>query len=72
MMTTSVKAKLSVSGIGIGIVLILLGFFESNFLSSDAEKFFSGSGREVAWWLLAAGTVIVSAGVLAFARAVTE
>jgi hypothetical protein len=67
-----VKTKLSVTGIGIGIILILLGFFESNILGSDAQMFFSGSSRGVAIWLLIGGTVIISAGVLIFARAVTE
>jgi len=71
-MTRTVKTKLSLSGIGIGIVLILLGFFYSNFLSSDAERYFSGSGREAAFWLLVGGSIIISAGVLVFARAVTE
>jgi hypothetical protein len=66
------KTKLSVSGIGLGIILILIGIFESNFLSSDVQKFFSGSNRETALWLLTGGTVIVSAAVLAFARAVTD
>jgi hypothetical protein len=67
-----VKTKLSVTGIGIGIILILLGVFESNILSSDAQMFFSGSHRETAIWLLIGGTVFISAGVLTFARAVTE
>ena len=66
------KIKLSVTGIAIGIILILIGFFESNFLSSDAEKFFAGSSGEIAFWFLAAGTVSISGGVLSFARALTE
>jgi len=59
-------AILSVTGIAIGIMLILIGFFESNLLSSEAQI------REAAFWLFAAGTVIISGGVLSFARAVTE
>jgi hypothetical protein len=67
-----VKTKLSVTGIGIGIVLILVGFFESNMLGSDAQMFFSGSSRGVAIWLLIGGAITISVGVLTFARAVTE
>jgi uncharacterized protein DUF3185 len=67
-----VKTKLSVTGIGIGIILILFGFVESNILGSDGQMFFSGSTRETAIFLLAGGAVIISGGVLAFARAVSE
>jgi hypothetical protein len=66
------KTKLSVTGIAIGFILILIGFFESNVLSSDAQKFFSGSSEQIAFWFLAVGTIIISGGVLSFARAVTE
>ena len=67
-----VKTKLSVTGIGIGIVLILCGFFEGNYLSANPQKFFSSSHHEMAIWLLIGGAITVSAGVLTFARAVTE
>jgi hypothetical protein len=67
-----VKTKLSLSSIGIGIVLILLGFLESNFLSSDAEKFFAGSTRDAAIWLLVVGAALTCAGVLMFARSVLD
>jgi hypothetical protein len=66
------KLKLSVSGIGLGIILILIGIFESNFLSPDVQKFFSGSNQETAVRLITGGCLIISAGVLTFARAVTE
>jgi hypothetical protein len=68
----SVKTKLSITGIGVGIILISLGFFESNILGSDAQMFFSGSSREIAIWLLIGGVVTISAGIMTFARAVTE
>ena len=66
------KTKLSVTGIGIGIVLILSGFFESNILDSDGQVFFFGSGGGPAFWLLAGGAITISVGILTFARAVTE
>jgi len=67
-----VKKKLSVTGIGMGIILICLGFFETNFLSPDAQKSILGSSRGIGLWLLAAGTVLISAAVISLARAVTE
>lgn len=68
----TVKTKLSLVAIGIGIVLILLGILESNLLSSDAQQFFPSSTTETAFWLLGGGIVVLAAGVLAFAWAVTE
>ena len=66
------KTKLSVTGIGIGIILILCGFFEGNYLSSNPQKYFSAAHSEIAMWFLIGGAITVSAGVLTFARAVTE
>ena len=68
----TVKTKLSLVAIGIGVVLILLGIVESNLLSSDAQQFFPSSTTETAFWLLAGGFVILSGGVLAFAWSLTE
>jgi hypothetical protein len=67
-----VRLKLCVAGIGAGLVLILIGFFESNLFGADAQMFFSGPGREAAFCCLAAGTIVISAGVLSFAHVVTE
>ncbi len=62
----------TIVGLGVfavGLVLLIFGLNESQSLSSDVSRFFTGNPTDRSIWLLVGGTVSVIAGlVLAFRR----
>jgi multisubunit Na+/H+ antiporter MnhB subunit len=56
--------------LALGIVLLIFGFNESQSLSSDFSRFFTGNPTDRSMWLLIGGAVAVIAGsTLAIYRA---
>jgi len=48
--------------LALGIVLLIFGFNESQSLSSDFSRFFTGNPTDRSMWLLIGGAVAVIAG----------
>jgi hypothetical protein len=59
-----VNRTLSFALLAGGIVLIVLGVNESNALSSDISRFFTGSPTDRSIWLLVGGVVASVVGVM--------
>ena len=48
----------------LGVVLLILGFNESQSLSSDVSRFFTGNPTDRSMWLIAGGAVAVIVGMV--------
>jgi multisubunit Na+/H+ antiporter MnhB subunit len=49
--------------LALGIVLLIFGFNESQSLSSDVSRFFTGNPTDRAVWMLIGGVIAVLAGL---------
>ena len=48
----------------LGIVLLIFGFHESQSLSSDVSRFFTGNPTDRSIWFIAGGAVAVIVGMI--------
>jgi Co/Zn/Cd efflux system component len=63
-----VKRTFSFALLAAGVVLIVLGVNESNALSSDISRFFTGSPTDRSMWLLVVGVVASVVGLMGLTR----
>jgi len=54
--------------VGVGIVLVILGVNESNALSSDVSRFFTGSPTDRSTWMIAGGVLAAVVGLMGLTR----
>lgn len=54
--------------VGVGIVLVILGVNESNALSSDISRLFTGSPTDRSTWMIAGGVLAALVGLMGLTR----
>jgi hypothetical protein len=54
--------------VAVGIVLLILGVNESNALSSDISRFFTGSPTDKSTWMIAGGVLAAVVGLMGLTR----
>ena len=57
------RLPLSITLLAVGIILLALGLHESQSISSDFSKFFTGNPTDRAVWMIVGGVAALIAGV---------